>query len=389
MTSPPFDTAGRAKPRIVAVLVFCLAAAVLAAAAGMAWVTGVRETDTMLENVPAQRAFAAVQQRAGPEIKVQILEITPREMTVWAIGPAASSWIEDLRARLHLGRDDSVPDMHEQSWCVSHWTLFSGWTEWYRVSGPTQEGNTQNEHGPSFALRPEDISDLPDLAQVAMQRADLDGTGTVAGLALDAQHWTVRLSSQRGTVNVVFARGVRERADDARTRQDFAEAIRWDREAANQGDAEAQFNIGIAHSKGEGVVRDDAEALRWYRMAAVQGLPQAQNLVAVAYAAGNGVAQSDAEALRWYRMAADQGYSPAQLHLGTMYANGRGVTRDYTEALHWYRLAADQGEAAAQYDVGLIYANGLGVPSDLAEARRWMEKAAAGDSGARQWLKDN
>jgi TPR repeat protein len=61
--------------------------------------------------------------------------------------------------------------------------------------------------------------------------------------------------------------------------QDDAEAVRWYRLAADQGDAKAQYNIGGCYSKGTGVVQDDAEALRWFRLAADQGLAEAQTLV--------------------------------------------------------------------------------------------------------------
>ena len=53
--------------------------------------------------------------------------------------------------------------------------------------------------------------------------------------------------------------------------QDDAEAVRWFRLAAEQGEARAQFNLGIRYANGEGVPQDDAEAIRWYRLAAEQG----------------------------------------------------------------------------------------------------------------------
>ena len=42
------------------------------------------------------------------------------------------------------------------------------------------------------------------------------------------------------------------------------------RAAAEQGDAEAQFNLGVRYRDGTGVPQDDAEAVRWYRLAAEQ-----------------------------------------------------------------------------------------------------------------------
>jgi TPR repeat protein len=47
---------------------------------------------------------------------------------------------------------------------------------------------------------------------------------------------------------------------------DDAEAVRWYRLAADQGDADAQQNLGRHYVYGTGVARDNAEALRWYHL---------------------------------------------------------------------------------------------------------------------------
>lgn len=42
--------------------------------------------------------------------------------------------------------------------------------------------------------------------------------------------------------------------------------------AAAQGDAEAEFSLGVLYATGRGVARDDAQAVNWYRKAAEHGL---------------------------------------------------------------------------------------------------------------------
>ena len=54
--------------------------------------------------------------------------------------------------------------------------------------------------------------------------------------------------------------------------QDYAEAVKWYRLAAEQGDADAQYNLGVMYDNGQGVPQDYAEAVKWYRLAAEQGL---------------------------------------------------------------------------------------------------------------------
>jgi uncharacterized protein len=53
--------------------------------------------------------------------------------------------------------------------------------------------------------------------------------------------------------------------------QDYAEAVKWYRLAAEQGYADAQYNLGLMYDYGNGVVQDYAEAVKWYRLAAEQG----------------------------------------------------------------------------------------------------------------------
>ncbi len=59
--------------------------------------------------------------------------------------------------------------------------------------------------------------------------------------------------------------------------KNYAEAVKWYRKAAEQGNVGGQYNLGVMYSEGRGVERNDAEALKWYRKAAAQGNQSAQN----------------------------------------------------------------------------------------------------------------
>ena len=84
------------------------------------------------------------------------------------------------------------------------------------------------------------------------------------------------------------------------------------------------------------------------RRAALQGDAQAQFSLGVMYHEGRVVAQSDARAVRWYRKAAEKGVARAQYDLGLMYAEGRGVRQSRARALKWFRKAAAQGDEHAK-----------------------------------------
>ena len=73
------------------------------------------------------------------------------------------------------------------------------------------------------------------------------------------------------------------------------------------------------YANGDGVREDDVEAVRWYRKAAEQGLAQAQYNLGVMYANGDGVREDDVEAVRWFRKAAEQGLAHAQEALAKRY----------------------------------------------------------------------
>ena len=83
------------------------------------------------------------------------------------------------------------------------------------------------------------------------------------------------------------------------------------RRLAEQGDAEAQFNLGFMYANGEGVPEDDAEAVRWYRMAAEQGYARAQSILGLMYANGEGVPENYVRAYAWLNLAAAQGHETA------------------------------------------------------------------------------
>ena len=185
----------------------------------------------------------------------------------------------------------------------------------------------------------------------------------------------LRASAEQGNVDAQFNLGVMYATGEG-VPQDYVEAGAWYRLAAEQGDAIAQFNLGVMYAEGYGVPQDAAEAVAWYRLAAERGAHDAQTNLGGMYAEGRGVSQDAAEAVAWFRLAAEQGDADAQTNLGTMYADGRGVPQNDVEAVVWHRLAAEQGHANAQNNLGVSCATGNGVPQDYDEAVAWFRLAA-------------
>jgi len=132
-----------------------------------------------------------------------------------------------------------------------------------------------------------------------------------------------------------------------------AEKIAENRKAAEQGEAQAQYSLGIFYQEGVGVTKDAEEVVKWFRKAAEQGNAKAQYVLGLCYANGEGVTKDDIEVVKWWRMAAEQGETKAQYHLGLYYEKGKGMPKDEVEAVKWFRKAAEQGSAAAQFNLGL------------------------------------
>lgn len=135
-----------------------------------------------------------------------------------------------------------------------------------------------------------------------------------------------------------------------------------------------QFEDGVAaYDRG-----DYATALQLFQSLADQGLAEAQFDLAILYANGQGVAQDYVEAAKWYRLAAEQGVAGAQFNLGLLYEFGHGIPQDYASAEKWYRLAAEQSVAQAFVRLAVMYYKGQGVQQDFIQAYVWGSLGAAG-----------
>jgi len=129
---------------------------------------------------------------------------------------------------------------------------------------------------------------------------------------------------------------------------DYEKALATWAPAAESGDAESQFGMGLLYSEGIVVPMDDALALKWFGLAADQGHGEAQYKLGVMHANGWGVPMSEVEAMKWYALAAERGVTAAQVSLGTMYQNGFSVQQDEVEALKWFTIAVKLGDEDAR-----------------------------------------
>lgn len=149
---------------------------------------------------------------------------------------------------------------------------------------------------------------------------------------------------------------------------------------ATAGDLEAQKQLATHYQSGGQSLNDMRQAARWLREAANQGDADAQTQWAYFLTSGRGdVEKNPQAAVTWLARAAAQGHQPAQIRLGWHYRNGIGIKRNHQQAAHWYVLGIKASKwewPSESYYLGGLYRSGTGVKRNLSAARSWFERAA-------------
>ena len=120
------------------------------------------------------------------------------------------------------------------------------------------------------------------------------------------------------------------------------------KQSAENGDVNAQAELGYSYQYGDGVDKNPNEALKWNLAAANHGSLMAQHNLAVMYDEGVDIPENNAEAIKWYRKAAERGHPRSQLNLGIMYWKGEGVTKNLEQAwnlLNTVRISSKDKQA--------------------------------------------
>lgn len=175
---------------------------------------------------------------------------------------------------------------------------------------------------------------------------------------------------------------------------------------ANNGNPEAQYDVGTMYQNGRGVKADRGKAIGWYKKAAAQGESKSISRLQLMQAnatrfqkTASEAKQGDADsqydlgnmhmkgvgtnidyqqAVKSFEQSAGQGHIKSAYKLGLIYYEGNDIKRNGKKAYKWFRQAAENGYPAAQYYLGKLFADGTGVRKDLAESLVWLNKAVDG-----------
>jgi TPR repeat protein len=159
----------------------------------------------------------------------------------------------------------------------------------------------------------------------------------------------------------------------------LATGLQWLRKAADAGDAESNYFIGMAYEQGYGVKPDQKEATSWFSKGARMGDPASQGKLGVNLAEGIGTAVNVGEAVEWFRKSAEQGDYGAACNLAIHYMRGQGVPKDFVTSLMW-GLISD------------VNATGIGCLSEI-DTRELLKmtpaQVAEATERANAWLKEH
>ena len=157
-----------------------------------------------------------------------------------------------------------------------------------------------------------------------------------------------------------------EKAVQARKVGDLPEAMRWLRQAADNGHAQAQVDLGDLLDKAE----FNEQAFELYQKAAVQDNIDGMFHLAMLYAKGEGVEKNQQLAMRWFIGAAEAGDARSQNLVARAYEFGKaGIPVNRDKALYWYRRAAENDFRDAVVRLIQVYEKGeLGQGIDLEKA---------------------
>lgn len=134
----------------------------------------------------------------------------------------------------------------------------------------------------------------------------------------------------------------------------LAEAFQCFEEAANLGNAQAAYNLGVMTANGESVEADHAAALEWYIIAADLGMARAQITVGAYYLGTNGIEADYDKAFQYFSMATQQGDADALYFLGLCYEQGFGTEVNTESAMNCYEVAAMMGNESAKERISVL-----------------------------------
>lgn len=167
----------------------------------------------------------------------------------------------------------------------------------------------------------------------------------------------------------IYGRGFGENAE---------EGVRLLKEAADEGNPVALFNLGFLYLKGHGVDKQsEEEAAKYFQLAATKGFAPALCNLAKMHTDGRaGFTKDDRTAIELFERAAKADLAEAHFYLSLLYKQSDQVASDQEKAIKHVRRAAELWHPQAQLDLARHYVDGEGVERDMVQALMWADLSA-------------
>lgn len=199
---------------------------------------------------------------------------------------------------------------------------------------------------------------------------------------------------------------------------DFPTALKLLTPLAQQGDVEAEIDVGAMYLAGNGVAKDHLQAGKWFLAAARTGNIGGEVDIGGLFASGDGIQKNYVLGYMWFDLAAAQGSAAAadyRSHVAAemmpeqieraeamgkqclashfqqcgaepaarldatatlQQAAAAFNAHDPATAIRLYRPLADARDERAEVSLGILYATGQGVARDMPQALVWLGKSA-------------
>lgn len=149
-------------------------------------------------------------------------------------------------------------------------------------------------------------------------------------------------------------------------KNDCVNAAKWLQMAADLGNADALFQLGVFYTEGDGVDQDLEKAAEFFRRAAKRQHADGRYAYADCLSQGIGVEKNEEMAFKWFLAAAEQHHVDAMYRVAQCYEKGLGTKADPEEAKRWYQEASQKGHRGATQALVMMQLNEMGdLPTDL------------------------
>lgn len=181
-----------------------------------------------------------------------------------------------------------------------------------------------------------------------------------------------------------FAQGTEElyeKSKELLNQEKFEEAIPILTEAAELGNAESQYNLGVCYQFGYGTEKNDSIATAWYLKSAEQGWTDGEYKMSYAYINGTGIEKDEKKAFYYSLKCAAKNDVECIFNVINCYTDGIGTEKDSVKVLEWAielakmetpdNLKISGQITSARLNLAHMFMNGKGVNKDIVKAYTW------------------